>query len=264
MIRSWEYVWLGARQRACRTNVATRLDVPGGTSVGQSMVGAMSRINPRVMGVMLILGGACAALPFQKLADRNSAVVPASSSEAIEWRSNDFTLEVTSQPQHLEEAGHPHDRPASPAFGRGSVVRTPVSLDNIAEPPALADDYEAVTLRARPTLTIDGDDSRGEDRSAAEAEPTTTPLNSVAITHQIADGDTLEMLAEKHLGSRLRWTEIYNANPEILDNPDVLPIGVTIVILPAMQPTQTADALTADSLVPVSNNDLLKFREPGQ
>jgi nucleoid-associated protein YgaU len=87
-----------------------------------------------------------------------------------------------------------------------------------------------------------------------------TPPRSVAITHKIVDGDTLEALAEVHLGSRSRWTEIYNANPEILDNPEVLPLGVTIVILPGIRPSRPANSPETEALVPVLGSDLLKFR----
>ncbi len=48
--------------------------------------------------------------------------------------------------------------------------------------------------------------------------------------HVIEDGDTLESLAERYLGSAGRADELYEANRELLPRPDVLPIGVELVI----------------------------------
>ena len=217
------------------------------------------------MGILLIVGGICAALPFQRMATRGSSQANSvdSDSETIEWRSNDFTLEVTAQPQPLKETVSPHERPTSPAFGQGSqtINRVPATLDNVTQPPSLAGDYEVAT---NDPLKLAGEsDPEAVAGSSTDGRPlnTDTPLQSVAITHQISDGDTLEDLAETHLGSRLRWTEIYNANPEILDNPEVLPIGVTIVILPRLRPSSPTQVTTSDSLVPVSKSDLRRFRD---
>ena len=203
----------------------------------------MNRISPSVLGIFVVVGGVCAALPFQRQAHRQVTVEPTTNSETIQWRSNDFTLKVIAHDQPLTDSPYADDRPSSPAFGggNGAAIMSPASLDEITQPPVLAGVY---------------------DSSAAIASVTAvaaTPARSVAITHKIVDGDTLEALAEVHLGSRSRWTEIYNANPEILDNPEVLPLGVTIVILPEM-PATPAISQETESLVPVRGSDLLRFR----
>jgi len=48
--------------------------------------------------------------------------------------------------------------------------------------------------------------------------------------HRIAEGDTLRRLAEKYLGSRDRYLDIYQANQDILFDSQLIPIGVEIVI----------------------------------
>ena len=53
-----------------------------------------------------------------------------------------------------------------------------------------------------------------------------TPLT----TYQIQKGDTLSVLAEKHLGSSRRYMEIYEANRDKLRNPDDIQVGMTIRI----------------------------------
>jgi nucleoid-associated protein YgaU len=50
--------------------------------------------------------------------------------------------------------------------------------------------------------------------------------------YRLRDGDTLENLAERFLGSRGRAAEIYAANQSTLDSPELLPIGKTIIIPP--------------------------------
>lgn len=56
--------------------------------------------------------------------------------------------------------------------------------------------------------------------------------NAAPRRHKIVDGDTLQGLAEKYLGDRNRYMEIYEANRDALPSPEVLPIGFEIVIPP--------------------------------
>jgi phage tail protein X len=223
----------------------------------------MNRISPTVLGILVIVGGVCAALPFQRRATRHVTVAPATNSETIEWRSNDFTLEVVAHDQPLTDSPYGDDRPSSPAFGggNGATITSPASLDNITQPPALAGTYDSTTAATFVGTGVPrGSDGHSGTTPGAPMAVAATPPRSVAITHKIVDGDTLEALAEVHLGSRSRWTEIYNANPEILDNPEVLPLGVTIVILPGIRPSRPANSPETEALVPVLGSDLLKFR----
>jgi len=50
------------------------------------------------------------------------------------------------------------------------------------------------------------------------------------VTHTIVDGDTLPRLAERYLGDAQRADEIFEANRQRLPSPQLLPIGVKIVI----------------------------------
>lgn len=53
--------------------------------------------------------------------------------------------------------------------------------------------------------------------------------------YRLRDGDTLEKIAERFLGSRERAGEIFEANRDALARPDLLPVGVTIVVPPREQ-----------------------------
>jgi len=45
------------------------------------------------------------------------------------------------------------------------------------------------------------------------------------VLHQIEDGDTLEGLAREYLGDSQRAAEIFEANRDVLDDPEILPLG---------------------------------------
>jgi nucleoid-associated protein YgaU len=52
------------------------------------------------------------------------------------------------------------------------------------------------------------------------------------LRHRVLDGDSLEALAEQYLGSRELAHEIFEANRNLLASPDLLPIGIELIIPP--------------------------------
>lgn len=62
--------------------------------------------------------------------------------------------------------------------------------------------------------------------------PTIDPEEPAVRSHKVVDGDTLSSLAEQYLGSASRCLEIYEANRDQLDSPELLPIGVRLRIPP--------------------------------
>lgn len=79
-----------------------------------------------------------------------------------------------------------------------------------------------------------------ELRESAAAEPR---------RHMVRDGDTLGGLAERYYGDARRYREIFAANAERLSAPDVLPIGVELVI-PQAAAASAAFEAPAARLVP--------------
>jgi nucleoid-associated protein YgaU len=74
----------------------------------------------------------------------------------------------------------------------------------------------------------------GEDSELAQADDALErdrvieddwPAEVHERTHRIVDGDTLRRLAQRYLGNAERFGEIYEANRDVLNNPDLLPIG---------------------------------------
>ena len=71
-----------------------------------------------------------------------------------------------------------------------------------------------------------------DSSSQADNQPTASrpPVAAPPRRHRIVEGDTLPRLAEKYLGSRDRYLELYQVNSEVLFDPRLIPIGVEIVI----------------------------------
>jgi len=60
------------------------------------------------------------------------------------------------------------------------------------------------------------------------AEPRTT------VTYTVKPGDSLRKIAKEFLGAERRWKEIYEANKEMIQNPDLIYAGQNFYI-PAEQ-----------------------------
>lgn len=60
-----------------------------------------------------------------------------------------------------------------------------------------------------------------------EREDTKAPK---ATTYTVKKGDTLWAIAKKYLGSGAKYTEIYNANKDIISNPNLITVGMKLTI----------------------------------
>lgn len=117
-----------------------------------------------------------------------------------------------------------------------SEPRGPVDL--AAPPPKLAK-----TFPQEPLSEVTGGkvtDWGNVSDSSTEAEPR---------THRVMDGDTLASLAERFLGDPARASELLAANRSLISNPDLLPIGVELVIPASQVETQSGDD---EELAPVA------------
>lgn len=98
----------------------------------------------------------------------------------------------------------------------------------------------------------------------AFSPPGSADIGPKSITHKIVDGDTLEKLAERYLGSADRYMEIYEANRFLLPGPEVLPIGVELKIpLTAKPATSASDNPPSQGpLVPITPRSQQTFGRP--
>jgi nucleoid-associated protein YgaU len=103
------------------------------------------------------------------------------------------------------------------APGRRPTVLAP--LDNPPPVPALSAKYP-------------GDGLAGSTGWGMPLLPASdgTPRGKEPQVHKIVDGDTLPALAQRYLGSSRRAIEIFNANRETLNDPELLPIGEVLKI----------------------------------
>ena len=106
---------------------------------------------------------------------------------------------------------------------------TPISpLEPGQPPPPLARHYPAFPQAIDPRWGT----------SMGMGLPRLDPPDHSPPTHTIVDGDTLAALAERYLGSADRAVEIYEANRDLLEDPEVLPIGVELKIPPESDRTE--------------------------
>lgn len=61
-------------------------------------------------------------------------------------------------------------------------------------------------------------------------EKTTSDNNDLSIQIKLKNGMRLALLAEQYYGNKVFWVYIYEANKNVIKNPNILPIGVTIDI----------------------------------
>ncbi len=116
-----------------------------------------------------------------------------------------------------------------------SEQRGPVDL--AAPPPTLAKTFPQETLS-----DVSGGKASGW---GDDSDPST---DTGPRTHRVMDGDTLATLAERFLGDAARAGELLEANRALISNPELLPIGVELVI-PAARAEQHSDD---EELAPVA------------
>jgi len=64
----------------------------------------------------------------------------------------------------------------------------------------------------------------GSSSEAMSKEEATTP------TYTVVKGDTLSRIAKHHYGDASKWRAIYDANKDVIKNPDLIHIGWVLKI----------------------------------
>lgn len=120
-----------------------------------------------------------------------------------------------------------------------------VEAETAPPPPRLPDEY-------RPLFRPDDALSAGQPRAVTARDLIPVARHTVR-KHTIHDGDTLERLATRYLGDARHAEAILAANRAVLKDPQVLPIGVEIVIprLSAEVPHPEGDGSATRNLVPL-------------
>ena len=163
------------------------------------------------LGLCVVLVGVCAAMLFRH--DRPRPASPATDVEEetlLRWRVE------SASPRGLVRQSTGGARPAT--------VVTP--LDRRESPPSLAPNYPAADRPASSQWGV----------PMEMMLPMAPPANETARTHTVVDGDTLASLAEHYLGSAARAQEIFQANRNLLSDPDLLPIGAELKLPSSKRP----------------------------
>jgi len=101
------------------------------------------------------------------------------------------------------------------------------------EKPAVATPPRQATPPELPPSFEAGLESSAEGSAvSAPVIPQARPAEQPMRTHRVVDGDTLRGLARRYLGNSERFGEIFEANRDVLRDPDILPIGQKIKVPP--------------------------------
>jgi len=198
----------------------------------------MSRLLA-VTGVLC--AGVCAAWPFRQPQQRPAARPAAA------------PLELTLRRADVVLLASPHAE-SSPAVNLEAIANAQVNRPRSDQPAAIKRTFELTNLTPPPPLPIAFQPSSASEPppggqwrpisrwAPVAAAPRPPDRRQQPRPYRLRDGDTLENIAERFLGSPTRAADIYDANRDVLPQPDLLPVGKTIILPPK---------LAADELTPV-------------
>lgn len=164
--------------------------------------------------VGVLMGGIVVALMFRHESLPNRPAVPTHPGPLLLHKDRGTMPFAPGAAEEPPDETDPTPMSAAPDASRPATV---VSPGVFTEPPCLTREYPGLRVPETPRWG-----SQGNIMPAANAPR----------THKIVDGDTLEALAERYLGSADRYREIYEANRDVLPSPELLPIGTKLKIPP--------------------------------
>ncbi|WP_446750639.1 transglycosylase family protein [Streptomyces sp. WZ-12] len=85
--------------------------------------------------------------------------------------------------------------------------------------------------------------ARSDPSDAPAAPPTQAPEKSSPSTYTVRAGDTLSLIAERHLGDSRRWPHLYEINKDTIGpNPDVIQPGQRLTLPTSHRKPYTGEA----------------------
>ncbi len=212
---------------------------------------AAVNIKRFVVAGLVIAVGLAAAWPFRHVRSSAPQVLSINHETGDSTWSvpQDLTLQVNPQsgsspvpelPSATSSAGT-LTRPAS--FNSGVGNEPP--LESLPAPPFLPMSYESLLVpvgsnskppRSREPLVHEPLLPSADERAEIAREKP----GPLWRKHRIVEGDTLTRLAQRYLGEASRAGEIHVANLDCLASPEIMPLGVTLLIPPRIDPTKTS------------------------
>lgn len=164
---------------------------------------------------------------------------------ALQFRKNGGAVTETS-PAAAAATAAGKDLLNKSAAAQNTLPYRSTSLDHLAE--------------STPNFGSAAGDASSQAAGSAEATGSNNPggaattgalvdLNAPQQTHKVVDGNTLPQLAEQYLGRADRYLEIFEYNRDVLQSPDVLPIGAELRIPSrlALSAGESGNGKSADS-----------------
>ena len=180
----------------------------------------------------VLLGGTLVALMFRHNPSGAGTEVPGNRDALV--LGNWLQPSQAGGPVPGRENSRHESPPSAPAAagvgGRNVTVVTPTHPSEA--PPELARDYPGSSLPSAGRFHVPPNEPGTSGWGTSIMLPLVPRPAPSMRTHKIADGDTLEILAERYLGSADRYAEIYEANRDVLPSSVLLPIGVQLKIPP--------------------------------
>ena len=141
-----------------------------------------------------------------------------------------------------------------------------------------------------PSGAIDPEGSKGKAEGAGGIRETgssgsTTPQDDPSVVndgsvrpssgetpvlHRVQDGDTLPSLAARYLGDASLWPVLYEINRDRIPSPDLLPLGVSLIVDPARAggdkeakpPSPLSPSVSGGELPPLEPVAISRFVDP--
>jgi hypothetical protein len=194
---------------------------------------------------LIMVGGVVAAWPFRhgQPPKPQDLSVENGGSNAVFAPPHDLTLQV-----NPHTGSSPAPELLSPSSG-SSLLTRPASfntaptneppLETLPAPPFLPMSYEAlVPVGAAPPQVVESESRVQEPLLPSADDQPIVPQDKPSPLwrkHRIVEGDTLPALAQRYLGDPSRAGEIHVANMDRLMDPEILPLGVTLLIPPRVK-----------------------------
>jgi nucleoid-associated protein YgaU len=184
------------------------------------------------LGVMVL--GICGAWPYRHTPQPASTPRERPATLSLTLRQPDAPLELEPRMETSPAVGLADARPPAVDRREGESAaalaavspRTVTDLAIPSSPPALPVSFQPSAAGAAPS------DWRPDPVARPQA-PRGKPR-----PYRLRDGDTLESIAGRLLGDANRAAEVFEMNRGVLTRPDLLPVGVTILLPPRENPAE--------------------------
>ncbi len=184
-------------------------------------------------GLILVLGCAL-AWPFRKSPGEPAGLSIPRENQAETLRASNGDPIASALAAPVSEVPMAPDQVVARMASTNEAAETPppngLESFDLVNHPALA---QRESESAEPTTPTPSEGTDATTRPAYTVAQSTTPQTSQSawpaeLIHVVANGDTLEKMAERYLHNSGRALEIFDLNRDQLSNPHLLPIGVEL------------------------------------